>query len=274
MQCEAVRFDLPGITLTGIAGGSGPLALLFHGITANSWVFQPVIERLSGQFRALSLDQRGHGGSGKPAGGYAGEDFAADIAALVRHLDGGPALLIGHSLGARNALIAGVRYPELVAGVVAIDFTPFIEQRVFDDLQARVNGGDRVFDDVAAVKTYLADRYKRLPPDAIDRRARHGYASVSAGLAPLADPKAMSMTAEGLREDLEPALKAIQVPVLLMRGADSALVSPAAWSRSRALRPDIPAVEIKAADHYVPEEVPEAVVAEIDRFWNSIRRQK
>jgi 2-(acetamidomethylene)succinate hydrolase len=182
-------------------------------------------------------------------------------------------LLIGHSLGARNALVAGARYPEKVAAVVAIDFTPFIEPEVFDALDARVAGGNRDFSSLDEIRTYLKQRYMRLPDDAIERRARHGYECVDGKWRPLASAAAMRETCAGLREDLSPTLRDIRVPVLLLRGADSKLVSRQAWAKTRALRPDIPAQEIAGADHYVPEETPAAVAAAVLDFWDSIERR-
>jgi 2-(acetamidomethylene)succinate hydrolase len=224
-------------------------------------------ELLATRFRITSIDQRGHGRAPKPASGYAGEDYAADISRTV----GEKTLLIGHSLGARNALVAGVRYPEKVAAVVAIDFTPYLEPEVFDALDARVNGGNRDFDSLQDVASYLKQRYARLPADAIERRARHGYECVDGVWRALAAPAAMRETCTGLRADLAPALKAIRVPVLLLRGEDSKLVSRAAWDKTRALRPDLPAREITGADHYVPEEQPAAVAAAVLDFWDSIQ---
>jgi len=269
---RTVECDLGGMSLHGVAVGSGPLALLGHGITANAYVFLPLMARLAGRFALVSFDQRGHGRSGKPAEGYAAADFAADIAAAVRVLGGGPAFLIGHSLGARNALEAGVRFPDLVAAVVAIEFTPFIEPEVFDALAARVGGGDRLFESLEAVKAYLADRYSRLPPDAVERRAKYGYVEADGGWRALADPAAMRQTSHGLRADLEAALRAIRVPTLLIRGADSRLVSPAAWAKTKALRPDLPAIEVPGGDHYAPEEVHGPIADEIARFWGSLRK--
>lgn len=266
-----IECRLPHITLSGVETVSEskglPLALFFHGITANAYVFQPVLEQLAGEFRCVSIDQRGHGRSGKPATGYGAASFAEDVAALVRHFGGRPALVVGHSLGARNGIVAASLHPSLIAGVVAIDFTPYIEDQVFTDLETRVNGGDRVFADVEEVKSYLAGRYKLMPADAVERRARWGYRPVEGGLRPLADPGAMTQIATGLREDLEAPLRAVKVPVLLVRGKESKLVSPAAFARTRALRPDLPAVEIERADHYVPEEEPRATVEEIRKFW-------
>jgi 2-(acetamidomethylene)succinate hydrolase len=224
-------------------------------------------ELLATRFRITAIDQRGHGRAQKPVSGYAAGDYAQDIDDLLTE----KTLLIGHSLGARNALVAGARHPEKVAAVVAVDFTPFIEAGVFDALDSRVSSGDRAFDSIEEIRAYLRNRYPRLPADAIDRRARHGYEYVDGKWLPLAAPAAMRETCKGLREDLIPVLTKIAVPVLLLRGEDSRLVSREAWAKTRALRPDIPAREIAGADHYVPEEQPAAVAAAVLDFWDSIQ---
>ncbi len=265
-----IDVQLGGVTLHGVTAGSGQLCLMFHGITGNGYVFLPMIEQLAGQFRCVSFDQRGHGRSSKPAYGYAATDFAADIAAIVAKLDAGPALLIGHSLGARNALVAASLHPASVRAVVAIDFTPYIETEVFDALDARVAGGNQVFTDANAARSYLAQRYTKLPAGAIERRAQFGMVHCAGGLRPLADAAAMMQISTGLREDLAAPLQRLRVPTLLVRGAESKLVSPTAWQRTRGLRPDLPAVEIPGVDHYVQEEDPDAVVAHTRSFWQSI----
>jgi len=245
-------------------------ALCLHGITANAHVFEPMAELLAARFRIVSIDQRGHGRAPKPASGYAGDDYARDLAQMIHE----KTLLIGHSLGARNALLAGARYPGKVAAVVAIDFTPFIEPEVFDALDARVGGGERNFSSLDEIRIYLRHRYARLPDDAIERRARHGYECVNGKWRPLASSAAMRETCAGLREDLSPTLREISVPVLLLRGAESKLVSREAWAKTGALRPDIAAREIADADHYVHEEQPAAVAAAVLDFWDSIEGRK
>jgi 2-(acetamidomethylene)succinate hydrolase len=117
----------------------------------------------------------------------------------------------------------------------------------------------------------LRQRYPRLPDDAIERRARHGYESVGGKWRPLASAGAMRETCKGLREDLAGVLREIRLPVLLLRGAESKLVSREAWAKTQALRPDIPAREIADADHYVPEEHPAAVAAAVLDFWDFIQ---
>jgi 2-(acetamidomethylene)succinate hydrolase len=82
----------------------------------------------------------------------------------------------------------------------------------------------------------------------------------------------MRETADGLRADLEPTLGAIRVPTLLVRGADSRLVSPAAWAKTKRLRPDLPAIEVPGGDHYAPEEVHGPIADEIGRFWAGLKK--
>ena len=257
--------------LYAIERGRGPLAVCLHGITANAHVFEPLMDALAGCLRVVALDQRGHGRSPKPRSGYSAADYSDDVKRFIKE---NRALLIGHSLGARNALVAAARFPERVTAVIAIEFTPYIEPQVFDELDARVAGGDRSFSSVDEIRAYLAHRYPRLPSDAVARRAQHGYRKMGGAWRPLADPQAMGETCRGLREDIVAVMKKIEVPALLMRGEDSKLVSREAWAKTRALRPGIRALEIADSDHYVHEEQPKAVAAAVLQFWDSIGGSK
>jgi 2-(acetamidomethylene)succinate hydrolase len=264
--------DTGRITLNVREAGDGPLVVFMHGITANGAVWDPVLTTLGKSFRVVSLDQRGHGRSDKPASGYTGADFADDLLAVVETLGGGaPALAVGHSLGARNGIVAAAARPDLISGVVAVDFTPFIEPEVIDTLAARVRGGDRTFGSRQSIVDYLSERYPRMPGDAVLRRAMHGYVESDGVYRPLADPNAMAQTADGLREDLEPATRDVKRPVLMIRGADSTLVSETAFERTRALRPDLEYLVVPGTDHYVPEEAPDVISDAVVRFAQGLR---
>jgi len=260
------RLDVGRIALNVREAGNGPLMLFFHGITANSGTLAPLALRFADRFNTIAVDQRGHGLSDKPESGYEASDFAEDIAAIIKKLDRGPAILVGHSLGSRNSVTAAARYPELVRSVVAIDFTPYIETEVFDALESRVNAGDQLFKDRPTVEAYLAGRYPNIPAPAISIRAETGYCEVEGGLRPLASGSAMAQIAAGLRADLKPAYREVTRPVLLMRGGESKLVSAEALAKTSTLRPDLPVVVVPGADHYVNEVSPEITFKAITNF--------
>ncbi|MGW3950231.1 alpha/beta fold hydrolase [Streptomyces sp. NPDC004752] len=244
----------------------GPTVVLLHGTTASLGIWDGVVARLGGSIRTIAVDQRGHGRSDKPATGYGAAEYCADVLALLQRHARGPVVLAGHSLGARNAVVLGAAHPHAVAGVVAVDYTPFVESGVLDDLDTRVRGGDRTFTSPAEIEAYLRERYPLLPADAVRRRRQYGYAAADAGLRPLADPGAMVRTVAGLRQAFTAETRNIPVPVTLIRGEHSRIVSPRAFAATRELRPDFRAVQLPGLDHYVPEEDPQSVADEIVRM--------
>jgi 2-(acetamidomethylene)succinate hydrolase len=161
---------------------------------------------------------------------------------------------------------AAARYPDLVRSVVAIDFTPYIEAEALDALEARVNAGSRVFENLDAVEAYLQARYPNLPAAAVKIRAESGFHPVDAGLVPLASPVAMAQTVTGLRSDLTQAYRDVNRPVLIVRGGRSKLVSAAALAKTSQLRPDLPVVVVPDADHYVNEVSPDITLKAITNF--------
>src|SRR5665213_1560956 len=85
--------------------------------------------------RVVLYDARGHGGSGPaPGGDYSFAAQAADLEAVIGTLDGGPAVLIGASMGAHTALALALQAPALVAGLVLV--TPSYDpERPHGDLE-------------------------------------------------------------------------------------------------------------------------------------------
>ena len=212
-RAERRRRRGSGVWLSTLERGSGPLLVLLHGITANARVWDPVAEALAGRYRVVAVDQRGHGVSETPDRGYGADEFAHDVQALVEDLDRGPAVVMGHSMGARNALVAASRYAGAVVACVAIEFTPGIESPVFDALDQRIATGARRFADLEEVRAYLTARYPAIPPEAVARRMVGGFrAAPGGGVEPLASGPAMVAASWGLRDHFEADVLAIKVP--------------------------------------------------------------
>jgi 2-(acetamidomethylene)succinate hydrolase len=251
--------------------GSGPPVVLLHGTSASHAVWEPIAHALEHRARVITLDQRGHGRSDKPATGYTGPDFAGDVVTVLDSLGIERAVVGGHSLGARNSWLVGALHPERVAAVLAVDYTPWVEPQVLDDLATRVAAGYRSFASAHEIEEYLRARYERLPNDAVARRARWGYApGADDTWLPLADPSAMAQLIAGLRTPWDAEFGAVTAPMAHVRGALSAITSERAWDAAIAARPGDRWVLDPASDHYVPEENPGLIVAELDRLLDML----
>lgn len=251
--------------------GSGPAIVLLHGTSASHAVWEPISIALASTATVITLDQRGHGRSDNPATGYTGPDFASDVITVLDALDIGTAIVGGHSLGGRNAWLVGALHPERTSGVLAVDYTPWVESEVLDLLSGRVAAGYHAFASIEAIEAYLQERYRLVPPAAIALRARWGYRQNADGLWwPLADPSAMEQLIAGFRFPWEAEFRAVTAPMTQVRGAQSSIVSEPSWRAAVEARPEDRLVVDPIADHYVPEENPDLIVAELTRLLATV----
>lgn len=101
-------------------GGDGPAVLFSHGFLMDHTMFDAQIEALSGEFRCISWDERGFGGT-KATGSFSYWDSADDALGLLDHLGVERAAFVGMSQGGFLSLRAALRAPARVAGPVLID---------------------------------------------------------------------------------------------------------------------------------------------------------
>ena len=97
-----------------------PVVVLVHGAGAHMGWWDAVIAELAGSFRLIAFDLSGNGDSAGRAD-YEGEEWADEVLAVARDVGGERALLVGHSLGGRIAILAAGRGLETVRGLVLVD---------------------------------------------------------------------------------------------------------------------------------------------------------
>ena len=110
-----------GVSIRFLEEGDGPPVVLVHGFTsaAEAWSEIGVAPRLSGSFRTIAIDCRGHGKSGKPHGPSAyGMQMVRDVVAVLDFLGVEAAHLVGYSMGAEIALRTTVAYPDRVRSLI------------------------------------------------------------------------------------------------------------------------------------------------------------
>ena len=118
---------------TPAGGGRGRPVVLLHGLASNARIWDLTAPRLAGRFRAVALDQRGHGLSDKPDGSYAFDEMTGDLSALIAALGLALPLLVGHSWGGNVALQFAADHPDDVRGLVLVD-GGFLEISAFEGM--------------------------------------------------------------------------------------------------------------------------------------------
>jgi pimeloyl-ACP methyl ester carboxylesterase/tetratricopeptide (TPR) repeat protein len=97
---------------------NGTPVILLHGYTDSWFSFSQILPLMDQKYRVYVLDQRGHGDSDRPVGGYAMEQFAADVVAFMDAMKIQQATIVGHSMGSFVAQHVAVAAPERVKRLV------------------------------------------------------------------------------------------------------------------------------------------------------------
>ena len=229
--------------------GHGRPLVLLHGLMAHCGFFREQAE-LAERFRLISIDLRGHGGSG--GGGDATvERSAVDVAELVESLDLKGAIGIGWSLGATIlwhvlAGAAGVRF----AGAVVIDMTARV--RNGDDWQLGLSP-----EACEARSAAIRDDYRSFAQSAGQAifaqpitEAQRGAADWASAEFARSDPAAMGRLWASLEEqDLRGLLSEIRHPTLIVHGAQSQLYGSETADHLVAALPNARAVRFTRSGH-------------------------
>jgi pimeloyl-ACP methyl ester carboxylesterase len=111
-----------GATLSYADQGAGDETIvLVHGWTGSLRAWDDIAARLTGEYRVIRPDLRGHGSSPRSRTDYSPVTLGHDVAALMRELDVGPAHLVGHSLGGNVVSAVAVECPHVAKSVIAVD---------------------------------------------------------------------------------------------------------------------------------------------------------
>jgi pimeloyl-ACP methyl ester carboxylesterase len=114
-----------GVTLNVLTRGidhSGPPILLVHGLASNARLWDGVADRLAAAGHPVAaVDQRGHGRSDQPEGGYDFATLTDDLLAVLDDLGWPASCLAGQSWGGDVVLEMAVRHPEATSGLVLVD---------------------------------------------------------------------------------------------------------------------------------------------------------
>lgn len=126
---KTVEVDVDGHTIHAVVGGSGPALLLLHGYPQTHVMWHKVASRLAQHFTVIAADLTGYGDSGKPITDehhtpYSKRAMGNDMLALMRHLGFSSFSIVGHDRGGRVAHRMAVDHHQHVERLVVIDIAP------------------------------------------------------------------------------------------------------------------------------------------------------
>ncbi|WP_431887864.1 alpha/beta fold hydrolase [Nocardiopsis alba] len=245
-------------------GGDGVPLIALHGTFGRASTFSATASYLAPEFRIIALDQRGHGRSDH--GGDLGSDaFVDDALALLEHLDQGPALLLGHSMGGVVAYRLAARRPDLVRALVIEDVGSVtdaseLEHPVFD-----VTDWPSSFPDRNALADFLVGQGVPALGYFMDSAHEH------AGRWRLRfDHEDMMAVQHGNAGDFRADWAASAHPTLLLRGGNSPLLSRERAEEMVRARPGTRLRELAGCGHWVHLDDPRGHAEQVRTFLHEV----
>lgn len=243
------------------------------GLTRNARDFEALAPRLAVTHRVICLDQRGRGHSDYAADpmSYVPQSYVNDLAILIGRLAPGPVVLIGTSLGALVATLFAAMRPEIVAGLVLNDSGPDIDPRGLARIGGYV-GQPASFANWQEAAQFVARQDAVVYPDYTPadwlRLAHRRFIEDEPGLLRLDYDMAIArpFSSPATTPDQWPFFRQLRpIPTLVLRGAESDILSAATLAAMHDAVPDLISVEVPGRGHAPSLDEPEALAA-IDRL--------
>jgi pimeloyl-ACP methyl ester carboxylesterase len=234
--------------------GHRPSVLMLHGGGQNRHSWKNTGQILADQgLHVVALDSRGHGDSDRaPNANYTVDALCADTAAVIDQI-GRPVMLIGASMGGMTGILAAdAAGPSKVTKLVLVDVVPRYEKdgsaRIRDFMFSHVHGFDSLEQAADAVAEYLPHRTKPRSPEGLRKNLRrrdgrwYWHWDPKFLTAPMDDPFVRV-------EKLEQAAINLSIPILLIRGKLSDVVSAEGVKDFLTKVPNAEFVELSEAGH-------------------------
>ncbi|MDP2408742.1 MAG: alpha/beta hydrolase [Pseudolabrys sp.] len=247
----------------GRASAPGTPVVCLPGLARTTEDFDRLATALSGDAsrprRVVALDYRGRGLSDydRDPAKYSFNVELADALAVLTALDCMPAIFVGTSRGGILTMLLGAMRPTAIAGVVLNDIGPVIEPKGLMRIKGYVGKlpEPRTYEEGAEILRRLFDaQFPKLGPDDWLAYARRSFREENGRLKPNYDVK-LAKTMEGV--DFDKPLPALwtafdalgHVPMMVIRGANSDLLSAETVLAMQARRKSLETIEVPDQGH-------------------------
>lgn len=254
---ERRSFTHDGVTLSYLdAGGDGRPLIALHAYWMEAGTYAELAEALAPDWRVISLDQRGHGYSDKPAD-LSWDAFIGDLAAFLDQLEiVEPVVLAGNSHGGTVSFRYAARHPDKVAAMI-IEESPVVEDAHLDFM--------RDWEGTFATREALIERIGERLAWSVEpsfRKTEDGWTLAFS-------PNQLADALAGLNGDFWADWTATTCPVLLMLGTDSRAVDGDMLRAMADRRPNV-RLEVFDAGHVIHHDVPDEFAKTVRDFLGRV----
>lgn len=249
-----------GVRLAADIGGEPhlPSVVLSHGGGQTRYSWRNTMQELVGRgYHVVSLDARGHGESGwSPNGNYSLDVLASDLCQVLGTLSTKP-VLVGASMGGITSMHAlGKGEAPIASALVLVDVVPRLDATGSNSIINFLKGYKDGFANIEAAADAVS-RYNPLRPRPRDisglmkNLRKHEDGRLYWHWDPIFFEKTDLVQVDTLVEDLHQACSRITVPVLLVRGMSSDLITDKAIEELRTHLPQLDVFEVVGAGHMI-----------------------
>lgn len=245
-----LRTDFGHLCFDQIGPSDAPVVCLLHSLTSDSGMWaEQVPPLLDAGYSVLRLDMRGHGGSSSSGGEYRMQMLAADVIAVLEHLNIPSVLLVGLSIGGMIGQVVATEYPQRVLALAACATTARWEGNL-DMMQGRM----------AAVRA--SRTLEVIVDDNMDHRYSPAFRAARSARWSALRETFLGTSLEGyfgcmhavLNHDVLDRLASVRVPTLVIAGSDDR-ITPA--EQNRLIAEQIPGAryeQIEGGRHFISVE--------------------
>jgi esterase len=252
--------------------------IFLHGLMGYGANWRKITSGLEETERILIYDQRGHGRSIKPITGYAPEDFADDLHLITEEIGWDDFILVGHSMGGRNAMNFASRFPFKLKKLIIEDIGPDGDQAALARYQSLLDLVPVPFSDKKSAKDFfyntfpaLAQKQGRTQTHMLGQYLYSNLIEDNQGAVNWRFSRDAIMLAvkEGRLKSRWDEWSSLQVPTLIVRGVLSNELSHQTYLEMLKANSIARGVEIQDAGHWVHSDKPTEFLAALKGFVDS-----
>lgn len=254
-------------------GGRKTPVIILHGQSYFSYDWIGIAKELSADRNVYAMDMRGFGESSwSPSQAYKVQDFAADVLAVADQEGADKFILVGHSMGGRNATYTASAHGDRLEKLVLVDYSPTNHKA----------GSARIMNISVDMPPSFHDlddalRYFGMDPATLDADKRKRFdiylREINGNYTVPRDPYFKEVFRKTRDEGIKPdhgadlweCLARIDCPILVVRGRDSDMFVADFMDKVRDTNPNITLVEVDGG-HNIPGDNPQGLLAVMKPF--------